>query len=85
MPCKIRERTYKETCPIPDTRKTKYGCIVEADESTRKCLQEALHKDLEDHIAEKTINSLNHHNLVRKIIPLPKAMKIPDAKAAVDN
>ena len=30
MPCKIRRRTYKETCRIPDTPKTKYACIVEA-------------------------------------------------------
>ena len=85
MPCKIRRRKYKETCRTPDTRKTKYACIVEADESTRKRLEGTLHKDHEDHIAGKGINSLNHYNLVHKLIPMPKAMKIPDAKAAVDK
>ena len=38
MLCKIRGRKYKETCRTPDARKTKYACIVEADESTRKRL-----------------------------------------------
>ena len=31
------------------------------------------------------MNSLSHYNLVHKFIPLPQAMKIPDAKAAVDK
>ena len=29
--------------------------------------------------------SMIHHNLVHKFIPMPQAMKIPDAKAAVDK
>ena len=33
----------------------------------------------------KGFNSLAHNNLVQKLIPLPQAMKIPDAKAAVDK
>ena len=37
--------------------KTKYACIVEADESTRKRLEGNLHKDHEDHIAGKGVNS----------------------------
>ena len=28
---------------------------------------------------------MNHNNLFHKFIPMPKAMKIPDAKAAVDK
>ena len=39
----------------------------------------------EDHIAGKGDNSLQHYNLVQKFIPLPQAMKIPAAKAAVDK
>ena len=39
----------------------------------------------EDHIAGKGDNSLQHKNLVRKFIPMPQAMKIPAAKAAVDK
>ena len=34
---------------------------------------------------EKKVNSLQHYNLVHKFIPVPQAMKIPAAKAAVDN
>ena len=31
------------------------------------------------------MNSLSHYNLVHKFIPMPEAMKIPDAKAAVEK
>ena len=39
----------------------------------------------EDHIAGKGENSSQHYNLVHKFIPMPQAMKIPAAKAAVDK
>ena len=39
----------------------------------------------EDHFAGKGENSLQHYNLVHKFIPMPQAMKIPAAKAAVDK
>ena len=39
----------------------------------------------EDHIAGKGNTSLQHENLVHKLIPMPQAMKIPAAKAAVDK
>ena len=45
----------------------------------------SLPKYHEDHIAGKGDNSLQHYNLVHKIIPMPQAMKIPAAKAAVDK
>ena len=34
---------------------------------------------------KETINSLQHYNLVHKFIPMPQAVKIPAAKAAVDK
>ena len=36
-------------------------------------------------LQEKGDNSSQHHNLVHKFIPMPQAMKIPAAKAAVDK
>ena len=39
----------------------------------------------EDHIAGKGENSQQHYNLVHKFIPMPQAMRIPAAKAAVDK
>ena len=36
-------------------------------------------------LQEKSENSLQHYNLVHKFIPMPQAMKIPAAKAAVDK
>ena len=48
-------------------------------------MEESLPNYHEDHIAGKVDNSLPHYNLVHKFIPLPQAMKIPAAKAAVDK
>ena len=48
-------------------------------------LEGALHRHHEDHIAGKGLNSLSHYNLVHKVIPVPQAMKIPNAKAAVEK
>ena len=39
----------------------------------------------EDHIVGKGENSSQHYNLVHKFLPMPQAMKIPEAKAAVDK
>ena len=65
--------------------KSKLACILEASESTRLCMGESLPHHHEDHIARKGDNSLQHYNLVHEFIPMPQAMKIPAAKAAVDK
>ena len=39
----------------------------------------------QDHIAEKGYNTLFHCGSVHTQIPMTKAMKIPDAKVAVDK
>ena len=64
---------------------SKFACILEASESTRMRMEESLPNHHEDHIAGKGENSLQHYNLVHKFIPMPQAMKIPAAKAAVDK
>ena len=68
-----------------DKIKTKLACILEADESTRMRMGNSIPHHHEDHIARKGENSLQHYNLVHKFIPMPQAMKIPAAKAAVDK
>ena len=65
--------------------KTRLVCILEVSESTRLRMGESLPNHNEDHIAGKGDNSLQHYNLVHKFIPMPQAMKIPAAKAAVDK
>ena len=65
--------------------KSKLACILEASESTRLRMEESLPNFHEDHIAGKGDNSLQHYNLVHKFIPMPHAMKIPAAKAEVDQ
>ena len=83
MPCKI----MKTNCGSGASNKiqTKLACILEADESTRMRMGNSIPHNHEDHIAGKGENSLQHYNLVHKFIPMPQAMKIPAAKAAVDK
>ena len=40
---------------------------------------------IEEHSAGKGSNSRHYGNCVHKFIPMPQAMKIPAAKAAVDK
>ena len=65
--------------------KTQLSCILEADESTRMRMGNSIPSNHEDRIAGKGENSLQHYNLVHKFFPMPQAMKIPAAKAAVDK
>ena len=65
--------------------KSKLACILEASEFTRLCMEESLRNYHEDQIAGKGDNFLQHHNLVHKFVPMPQAMQIPAAKAAVDK
>ena len=85
MPCKISKKskngeTRSKTLMISNQ---KFACILEASESTRLRMGESSPNHHEDHIAGKGDNSLQHYNLVHKFIPMPQAMKIPAAKAAV--
>ena len=43
------------------------------------------HKNHEDHIAGKGVNSLGHYNLVHKFIPMSQAMKKTEAMTAVEK
>ena len=83
MLCKI----MKKNCGIGASNKikTRLACILETSESTRLRMGESLPNHHEDHFAGKGNNSLQHYHLVHKLIPMPQAMKIPVAKAAVDK
>ena len=85
MPCRIQLHQHRETCGTVGQHKTKYACLVEADESMRIRMEGSQSKNHEDHISGKGVNSLSHYNLVHKFIPVLEAMKIPDAKAAVEK
>ena len=69
----------------PTKLKTKLACLLEADESKRLRMGESLPNHHEDHIAGNGNKSLQHYNLDHKFIPMPQAIKIPAAKAAVDK
>ena len=82
MPCKIMKNCGSGAS---NKIKTKLVCILEADESTRMRMGNSMPHYHQDHIAGKGENSLQHFYLVHKFIPMPQAMKIPAAKAAVDK
>ena len=69
----------------PTKNKTKLACILEANESTRIRMENSEPSNHEDQIAGKGENSLQHYILVHKFTPMPQAVKIPAAKAAVDK
>ena len=86
MPCKTsKKRKHGATRGKTNEFKSKLACILEASESTRLRMEESLPNHHEDHIAGKGDNSLQHYNLVHKFSPMPQAMKIPAAKAAVEK
>ena len=80
MPCKVG--TVKPVALLAFARQNTRASWKPTD---LKRLEGTLHKDHQDHIAGKGINSLNHYNLVHKFILMPQAMKVPDAKDAVEK
>ena len=85
MHCKIMKSNKNFGSGASNKIKSRLACILETCESTRLRMGESLPNHHEDHIAGKGDNSLQHYNLVHKFIPVPQAMKIPAAKAAVDK
>ena len=86
MPCKTSKKCkHGETRFKTNEFKSKLACISEASASTRMRMEASLPNYHEDHIAGRGDNSLQLKNLVHIFIPLPQAMKIPAAKAAVDE
>ena len=59
--------------------------FLEASASTRLRMGESLPNYHEEHSVGKGDNSVQHNNLVHKFIPMPQAMKIPAANAALDE
>ena len=49
------------------------------------CVWKNLYQTIMRTILQEGDNSLQHYSLVHKFIPMPQAMKIPAAKAAVDK
>ena len=82
MPCTIVKKNVGSGGSNKVQTKLAY---LEADESTRMRMGNSVPNHHEDHMAGKGDNSSQHYNLVHKFIPMPQAMKIPAATAAVDK
>ena len=68
-----------------ENHKTKYGCIVEADETMRIRMEGSQNKNHADHIAEKGMTSLGPYNLVHKIYSYASSNENTDANAVVEK
>ena len=70
MPCKTSKKIEKskngETRSKTNDFKSKFACILEANESRRLRMEETLPKYHEHHIARRGDTSLQHYNLVHK-------------------
>ena len=64
MPCKILIKSRGENHHSIGKHKTKYACVVDADESTRPRLEGAGHKTHQDHITAKGTKSVTHYSVV---------------------
>ena len=73
MPCRLHRYPCRRTCCAVGEHKTKYACIVEANESMRIRMEGSQNKSHENHIAGRGVNSLSHYSLVRKCIPMPSS------------
>ena len=85
MPCKIPIKSSGETHRNIGKRKTKYACVVGADESTRPRLEGAGHKPLQDHIAAKGMNSSSLQSSAQIHSDASSITKNPDATAAMEK
>ena len=85
LPCLARHaRKTSMERPVARLMISNQNLRVSPRESTRMRMEESLPNYHEDHIAGRGDNSLQHNNLVHNF-PMPQAMKIPAAKAAVDK
>ena len=81
---KNARRKFEISMPAAMPCKTSL-CRSSRDESMRIRMEGAPHKNHEDHTAGKGMKSLSLYILVHKFILMPQAIKIPDAKAAVEK
>ena len=60
MRCNLQQSACRETCRTVGDHKTRYACIVEADEINEEKMEGSHHKNHEDHFAGEGMNSLRH-------------------------
>ena len=76
--CKIVTKRLNSSCSKQDHRHT----ITDSHRISTAKSEEKTHQD---HIPDRGHVSMSHNNMTYKPIPKPKAMKILDAKAALDK
>ena len=72
--CKLQRDTDRETCRTVEEPKTKYACIVQADESLRNRMEGYFFtRIMKIALHGKGLNSLSHNNFARKFILMPSS------------
>ena len=91
QPCRAKDKksitkvVAKSNSASEENSKKMHSWKVESHESTRQRAESSQSKKHEDHIAGNEFTLMTRYNLAHKFIPMPQAMKMPDAKAAVDG
>ena len=85
MPCKLQRDKYRDVvAQLKNTRQNTLA-LLKPMNLRGNAWKDLLTRIMKTTSQEKESTHLNHYNLVHKFIPVPKAMKIPDAKAAVEK
>ena len=88
MPCKTcKKNQHGETRSKTNDFTSNFACILEASESARLRMGESLPNHHEDHNAGRKRKTIHYKIPIwyTNLFPLPQAIKIPAAKAAVDK
>ena len=86
MPCKTcKKGKHGATRGKSNEIKSKTCVYLGKPVNPQGCVWKNLYQHMRTILQEKGDNSQQHYNLAHKFIPMPQAMKIPAAKAAVDK
>ena len=82
MPCKLRTKRRSATSRTTDDETTGSNKIQKTQHASWRLMNS---REGVWNLLYQKIMKITSHNLVHKIVPMHQAMKIPDAKAAVDK
>ena len=88
MPCKIPIKSSGDTHRNIGKRRTRFACnllVLLMPTSSQDQGFKELYTSLIKIASTKWMNIMTHYSLVRKFIPMPQAIKVSDAKAAVEK
>ena len=84
-PCAESQLEETSCTKEEESSNTFYAHKIDAYESPRFRINESGKQEHEEHIEDREYNSVSLYKLAHLLIPIPEAMKILEAKVAVDK